>query len=64
MIYFKISLLRLVLMTTFNEYQPIIVLVVYVYDSREKIYNDYDKTYTLLSIALNSMKNGLRYVYL
>lgn len=64
MIYFKISLLRLVLMTTFNEHQPIIVLVVYVYDSREKIYNDYDKTYTLLSIALNSMKNGLRYVYL
>lgn len=63
MIYFKISL-RLVLMTTFNEHQPIIVLVVYVYDSREKIYNDYDKTYTLLSIALNSMKNGLRYVYL
>lgn len=51
-------------MTTFNEHQPIIVLVVYVYDSREKIYNDYDKTYTLLSIALNSMKNGLRYVYL
>lgn len=64
MIYFKISLLRLVLMTIFNEHQPIIVLVVYVYDSREKIYNDYDKTYTLLSIALNSMKNGLRYVYL
>lgn len=52
-------------MTAFNECQPIIMMLVYRCTILEKkFYNDYDKTYTLLSIALNSMKNGTRYVYL